>query len=111
MVDVLGSLKHLVLPGMSLAIGIAGFTVRVVRTSMLEVLGEDYVRTAVAKGLSGYRILMRHTLRNGLLPLVTVLGLEFASLAGGVFLIEQSTPGPALGASRYRRSMRRITTR
>lgn len=91
------ALKHLVLPGMSLAIGIAGFTVRVVRTSMLEVLGEDYVRTARAKGLSGFRILMRHTLRNGLLPLVTVLGLEFAALAGGVFLIEQIFSWPGLG--------------
>ena len=70
---------------------------RIVRTSLLEVLGEDYVRTAEAKGLSRSRVLRRHVLRNSLLPTVTVLGLEFGLLASGVFVVEAVFQWPGLG--------------
>jgi len=72
-----------------------------VRTSMLEVLGEDYIRTAQAKGLSRRRVLVRHTLRNALLPAVTILGLEFGLLAGGVFLVETIFAWPGVGRYAY----------
>jgi peptide/nickel transport system permease protein len=89
--------EHLLLPGLSLAASIVGLTARVVRTSMLDVLGEDFLRTATAKGLRRYRILFRHSLRNALLPLVTIIGLEFAGLAGGVFLVENIFSWPGIG--------------
>ena len=66
-------------------------------TSLLEVVGEDYVRTAEAKGLSRSRVLRRHVLRNSLLPTVTVLGLEFGLLASGVFVVEAVFQWPGLG--------------
>jgi peptide/nickel transport system permease protein len=68
---------------------------------MLEVLGEDYVRTARAKGLRERRILWRHALRNALMPSVTVLGLELGLLAGGVFLVETIFAWPGLGRYAY----------
>ncbi len=90
-------LEHLILPGLSLTLGVVGMTARIVRTSMLEVLSEDYMRTAVAKGLKPSRIFFRHSLRNALLPVVTILGLEFAWLAGGVFLVENIFSWPGVG--------------
>ena len=92
---------HLVLPVTTLALGVIGVTARIVRTSVLEVLGEDYVRTARAKGLSRSRVLTRHTLRNALLPVVTVFGLQFGLLAGGVFLVETVFAWPGLGRYAY----------
>jgi peptide/nickel transport system permease protein len=89
--------EHLLLPGLSLAASIVGLTARVVRTSMLDVLTEDYLRTATAKGLRRYRILFRYSLRNAILPLVTIIGLEFAGLAGGVFLVENIYSWPGIG--------------
>jgi peptide/nickel transport system permease protein len=89
--------KHLVLPVATLALAEVGLIARIVRTSLLEELGEDYVRTARAKGLSGARVLLRHALRNALLPAVTVLGLEFGLLAGGVFLVETIFAWPGIG--------------
>jgi peptide/nickel transport system permease protein len=92
---------HLVLPVTTLALGVLGVTARIARTSVLEVLGEDYVRTARAKGLPRWRILARHTLRNALLPPVTVLGLQFGLLAGGVFLVETIFTWPGVGRYAY----------
>lgn len=91
------ALDHLVLPGSVLALGVVGMMARITRTSMLEVLGEDYVRTARAKGLGPVRILTHHTLRTALLAPVTLLGLEFGLLAGGVFLVENIFSWPGLG--------------
>jgi peptide/nickel transport system permease protein len=95
------AVTHLVLPVATLALAEVGLMARIVRTSMLEVLGEDYVRTARAKGLSRSRILFRHALRNALLPAVTVVGLEFGLLAGGVFLVEAIFAWPGLGRYAY----------
>ena len=74
-----------------------GLMVRIMRTSVLDSLGEEYVRTAEAKGLSRWRVLRRHVLRNAMLPAVTVLGLEFGLLAAGVFVVESVFQWPGLG--------------
>jgi peptide/nickel transport system permease protein len=95
------AVKHLILPVLTLALAEIGLMARIVRTSLLEVLGEDYIRTARAKGLSGRRTLIRHALRNALLPAVTVLGLEFGLLAGGVFLVETIFAWPGIGRYAY----------
>jgi peptide/nickel transport system permease protein len=95
------AITHLVLPVTVLALAEVGLMARIVRTSMLEVLGEDYIRTAQAKGLSRRRVLVRHTLRNALLPAVTVLALEFGLLAGGVFLVETIFAWPGIGRYAY----------
>jgi peptide/nickel transport system permease protein len=97
----LDALKHLALPVVTLALAEIGLIARIVRTSLLEELGEDYVRTARAKGLSATRVLLRHALRNALLPAVTVLGLEFGLLAGGVFLVETIFAWPGIGRYAY----------
>lgn len=95
------SVRHLVLPVATLALAEIGLMARIVRTSMLEVLGEDYIRTARAKGLPRSRVLLRHSLRNALLPAVTVVGLEFGLLAGGVFLVETIFAWPGVGRYAY----------
>jgi peptide/nickel transport system permease protein len=95
------AVRHLVLPITTLALAEIGLMARVTRGSMLEVLGEDYVRTARSKGLRERRILFRHALRNALLPSVTVLGLELGLLAGGVFLVETIFAWPGLGRYAY----------
>jgi peptide/nickel transport system permease protein len=89
--------EHLVLPVVVLAAGVYGLMVRIMRTSVLDALGEEYVRTAEAKGLSRWRVLRRHVLRNAMLPAVTVLGLEFGLLAAGVFVVESVFQWPGLG--------------
>jgi peptide/nickel transport system permease protein len=91
------SVRHLILPVITLALAEVGLMARVVRTSMLEVVGSDFMRTAAAKGLSPRRMIVRHGLRNALLPAVTVLGLEAALLAGGVFLVETIFAWPGVG--------------
>ena len=93
--------RHLLLPVVTLALAEIGLMARITRTSMLEVLGEDFVRTAKAKGLSRGRVLWRHALRNALLPSVTVLGLELGLLAGGVFLVETIFAWPGIGRYAY----------
>lgn len=80
---------HLVLPWVTLAILYAGFYSRVLRSSMLDVMNEDYVRTARAKGLSERRVMSRHVMRNSLIPIVTLFGLDFGALLGGAILIEK----------------------
>jgi peptide/nickel transport system permease protein len=77
-----GSLAHLVLPAVSLSTVILGRLARLVRSSMLEVLGQDYVRTARAKGVGELRVLAGHALKNAAIPIVTLLGLQFAQLLG-----------------------------
>jgi peptide/nickel transport system permease protein len=80
--------NHLILPWVTLAILYAGFYSRVLRSNMLDVMNEDYVRTARAKGLSERRVMNRHVLRNSLIPIVTLFGLDFGALLGGAILIE-----------------------
>lgn len=88
---------HLVLPALSLAIVQAALTSQITKGSMLEVLFEDYVRTARAKGLSGYKVLWKHAFRNALIPVVTVLGLRFGALLGGAVTIEVVFAWPGIG--------------
>jgi peptide/nickel transport system permease protein len=95
------SVRHLVLPVTTLALAEIGLMARVVRTSLIETLGEDYVRTARAKGARERRVVTHHALRNALLPAVTILGLEAAVLAGGVFLVETVFAWPGVGRYAY----------
>jgi peptide/nickel transport system permease protein len=81
---------HLVLPWISLAILYAGFYSRVLRSSMLDVMNEDYVRTARAKGLSQRKVMTRHVLRNSLIPVITLFGLDFGVLIGGGAIVTES---------------------
>lgn len=81
-------IQHLILPAVTLALSMAGFITRIVRASVLEVLGDDFVRTARMKGLSEGVVVRRHVLRNAWLPIVTVLGLQFGSLLGGSVITE-----------------------
>jgi ABC-type dipeptide/oligopeptide/nickel transport system permease component len=92
-----GSFAHLVLPAVSLSTIIVGRLARVVRSSMLEVLGQDYVRTARAKGLGDGRVLFIHALRNAAIPIVTLLGLQFAQLLGGAVVTETIFAWPGVG--------------
>jgi peptide/nickel transport system permease protein len=82
--------SHLILPWVCLAVLFAGFYSRVLRSSMLDVMNEDYVRTARAKGLSQRRVMVRHVLRNSLIPIVTLFGLDFGVLIGGGAIVTES---------------------
>lgn len=79
--------SHLILPWITLAVLYAGFYSRVLRSSMLDVMSEDYVRTARAKGLSLHRVRTRHVLRNSLIPIVTLFGLDFGAVIGGAGIL------------------------
>jgi peptide/nickel transport system permease protein len=92
-----GTLAHLVLPAVSLSTIILGRLARLVRSSMLEVLGQDYVRTARAKGVAEPRVLAVHALKNAAIPIVTLLGLQFAQLLGGAVVTETIFAWPGIG--------------
>ena len=89
--------RHLVLPAITLGSGLAAILTRMVRTSMLEELGQDYIRTARAKGLSENAVVYRHALRNALNPVLTVIGLQFGSLLAGAIVTETIFGWPGLG--------------
>ena len=89
--------QHLILPTVVLAAFLAATLGRFVRNTMLEVLGEDFIRTARAKGLSRGQVLLGHGLRNALLPAITVMGLKFAELLGGAILTETIFAWPGVG--------------
>ncbi|CAH0345763.1 ABC transporter permease [Bacillus sp. CECT 9360] len=88
---------HMVLPTLALATGPMAIIARLTRASMLEVLTQDYIRTAKAKGLSPFKIVVKHALRNALLPVVTVLGTLAASILTGTFVIEKIFAIPGMG--------------
>ncbi|MCA1371813.1 ABC transporter permease [Bradyrhizobium sp. BRP14] len=90
-------LSHLVLPTVALSLPFIAFVARVTRASMLEVLSEDYMRTAAAKGASSYAMLFHHALKNAGVPILTVIGLSFAYLIGGVVLTETVFNIPGVG--------------
>jgi ABC-type dipeptide/oligopeptide/nickel transport system permease component len=90
-------LRHLILPAITLGLGMAAILTRMVRSSMLEELGQDYIRTARAKGLPERTILLRHALRNALNPVLTVVGLQFGSLLAGAIVTETIFSWPGLG--------------
>jgi len=91
------SLKHLIMPAATLGVATTAIIGRLVRSSMLDVLKEDYVRTASAKGVHRRAVVMRHAFRNALIPLVTVLGLEFGVLLSGAVIAESIFAWPGLG--------------
>ena len=92
-----GSLRHLVLPALSLGLFGAGVLTRQTRSGMLEVLGQDFVRTARAKGLPERSVVVKHALKNALIPVVTVLGDQFGRLLGGAILTETVFAWPGMG--------------
>jgi peptide/nickel transport system permease protein len=93
--DPLGHLQHLLLPALTLSIGAGAIVARFTRAAMLEVMNQDYIRTAQAKGLGWRAIRYRHALRNALLPVITVVGIESGTLLGGTVIVENvfSWPG------------------
>jgi dipeptide transport system permease protein len=93
----LNALHHLILPTIVLGTVPLAVTARMTRSAMLEVLGEDYIRTARAKGLGVYRIVAIHALRNALVPVVTVIGLQVGTLMGGAILTESVFSWPGIG--------------
>jgi ABC-type dipeptide/oligopeptide/nickel transport system permease component len=92
------ALKHLILPGSALAMYSMAIIARMTRSSMLETLQQDYIRTARAKGIAESSVIRKHALRNGLIPIVTVIGLQFGSLLGGAVLTETVFSWPGIGA-------------
>src|SRR5438034_10306093 len=92
-----GTFAHLVLPAITMGGALAAILTRMVRAAMLEELGQDYVRTARAKGLAESSVLYRHTLRNGLISVVTVVGLQFGALLAGAMVTETIFSWPGIG--------------
>jgi peptide/nickel transport system permease protein len=92
-----GSIANLVLPAITMGGALAAILTRMVRTSMLEELNQDYVRTARAKGLSETRVVYRHALRNAMIPVITVLGLQFGALLAGAIVTEKIFSWPGIG--------------
>ena len=90
-------LAHLILPGITLGLSLAAILTRMVRTAMLEELNQDYIRTARAKGLSEYQVVYGHALRNALIPVLTVVGLQFGSLLAGAIVTETIFSWPGIG--------------
>lgn len=95
------SAEHLVLPALCLGFGLSGLLTRMIRASLLDTLSEDFVRTARAKGLSEGRVLLVHALRNGLIPVVTVLGNLLGSVLAGAVLTETLFDWPGIGRLFY----------
>ena len=93
----LASLRHLILPALTVSLILMALIVRMTRASVLGVLREDYIRTAWAKGLTSRAVLLRHALKNAALPIVTVVGLGFALLVGGVVVTESVFAIPGIG--------------
>jgi peptide/nickel transport system permease protein len=92
-----GTLAHLILPAITLGGSLAAILTRMVRTSMLEELGQDYIRTARAKGLSETAVVYKHALRNALVPVLTVVGLQFGALLAGAIVTETIFSWPGIG--------------
>jgi peptide/nickel transport system permease protein len=95
--DPLGNLKRMLMPALVLGTGLAAVLMRQTRNSMIEVLGADYIRTARSKGLGTKAVVVRHALRNGLIPVVTILGLQMGALMSGAVVTEQIFVVPGFG--------------
>ena len=92
-----GTWEHLVLPALTLGGSLAAILTRMVRTAMLEELSQDYIRTARAKGLSEHTVVYKHALRNAMIPVLTVVGLQFGSLLAGAIVTETIFSWPGIG--------------
>ena len=95
--DPIKNLSHMLVPAILLGLSMSAVTMRMTRTMMLEVLRQDYIRTARAKGLSERLVVVRHALRNGLIPVVTLVGLQAPLLIGGAVILEQIFVVPGMG--------------
>jgi peptide/nickel transport system permease protein len=90
--------RHYILPCVTLAVGLMANLVRMTRSSMLEVIKQDYIRTARAKGAMEHTVVYKHALRNALLPLITIVGLNFCTMLGGALVVESVYAMPGLGS-------------
>ena len=88
---------HMVMPVIVLAVSMAGTNIRYIRSAVLEILQQDYLRTARAKGIGRFKVINKHALRNALIPIVTVIGMEIPLLFGGQVIVEQVFSWPGLG--------------
>jgi len=95
--DPIANLRQMLLPSIILGTSLSAVTMRLMRTTMLEVLRQDYIRTAWAKGLNERLVVVRHALRNALIPVVTLIGLEVAAVIGGAVILEQIFVIPGMG--------------
>ncbi|USK38679.1 ABC transporter permease [Cytobacillus firmus] len=95
--NLVDSLQHIILPAFTLGVMSAALITRMVRSAMLEVLKEDYIRTAEAKGVRGIVVIMKHAFRNALIPVVTIVGLQFGNLLGGAIVTETVFAWPGIG--------------
>ncbi len=93
-----GSWRHYILPSITLGAGVAAVMARFTRAAFVEVMQEDYVRTARAKGLSEWLVVVKHTFRNALIPVVTMMGLQFGFLLGGSIVVEAVFAWPGMGS-------------
>jgi len=100
--DPIGHFKVLILPSVTLALVLAASITRMTRSSVLETLNQDYVRTARAKGLKESKIMTRHVLRNGLVPITTTVGIQAGNLLGGTIIVEQIFAWPGLSTLLFR---------
>lgn len=94
---VMDIIKHMIMPVIVLSVSMAGNNIRYIRSSMLEILNKDYLRTAKAKGIGRFRVINKHGLRNALLPVITVFGMQIPILFGGAIIVEQVFSWPGLG--------------
>lgn len=92
-----GTIAHLILPAITLGTGIAAEMTRLIRSSMLEILNQDYIRTAKSKGVSDSKVVFVHAFRNSLIPVVTIMGLQISSLVSGALITETVFSWPGLG--------------
>lgn len=92
-----GSFKHIILPALTLGISGAGWYARVMRSSMIEVLGQQYIKTAKAKGVPGFYIIVKHVFKNAFLPIVSMIGLDIGIFMAGVVVVESVFAWPGIG--------------
>ncbi|MFT7689137.1 MAG: ABC-type dipeptide/oligopeptide/nickel transport system permease component, partial [Candidatus Azotimanducaceae bacterium] len=92
-----GTFSHMIMPSLVLGLGTMALLTRLMRSSMLEIVNEDYIKTAKAKGLSPMRIFFKHQLRNAILPVITILGPQIAAITTGGFVVELVFAIPGLG--------------
>jgi peptide/nickel transport system permease protein len=90
-------IKHMIMPVIVLSTSMAGTNIRYIRSAMLEILQQDYLRTAKAKGIGRFRVINKHALKNALIPVITVIGMMIPVLFGGAIIIEQVFSWPGLG--------------
>ncbi len=93
----MGSWKHLILPSFTMGFGLSAITTRLIRSSMIEVMNQDYIRTAIAKGLNKKQVVWHHAIKNVLIPVITILGLQIGALFGGAIITEVVFSYPGVG--------------